>query len=510
MKKLLLLVVTLLSASFMSAQTMKEIPVHKRFHTISETGKYMITDDQAYVGIYNTETDEFDEYYDGRTNYQAGMGNMVTDNGYMVGAVDGMPSVLDIKNKKWIPLGLKEGDLQYSMANGITPSHKYIVGIIGMKGIPYGKLKYKPVLWTLNDDGTYGEYEELPYPEKDFSGVTPMYILANCISEDGTVIAGQLMRQDNECLPIIYHKSQDGTWTYEVYDEGLCEPGLEFPEFPVEPIAPDLYEFMTEEEIAAYKEDSTAYADSLRQYNNHEIDKKPEYKPEKSYYASDEENNLFKEAWDKYMEDSYAFSDQLKVFRTFFYEHVTPNFYAQNSVNLSANGKYYATTFNKNYKLGDAALFTVDNGFELHDFEDGNYAYCVTNDGDLFVSDKKSPFVYPAGSSECISLADWLRSKGENEAADWLGTVNTRIAKCNSNGRVISGFSGKSSKDFRSWIIKLDETPTGITGIEQSGNSHVKAYDLQGRIVAEGEYNEVRNNLKRGIYIINGRKVVVK
>ena len=43
MKKLLLLVVTLLSASFMSAQTMKEIPVQKRFHTMSENGKYMIT-----------------------------------------------------------------------------------------------------------------------------------------------------------------------------------------------------------------------------------------------------------------------------------------------------------------------------------------------------------------------------------------------------------------------------------------------------------------------------------
>lgn len=48
------------------------------------------------------------------------------------------------------------------------------------------------------------------------------------------------------------------------------------------------------------------------------------------------------------------------------------------------------------------------------------------------------------------------------------------------------------------------------TDIEQSGNSHVKAYDLQGRIAAEGEYNEVRNNLKRDIYIINGRKIVVK
>ena len=494
----------------MSAQTMKEIPIQRAFESMSENGKYMITIDQAYIGIYNTETDEYDEYTDAVTDYQAGMGNMVTNDGFLVGAVGGMPSILDIENKKWTPLGLKEGDLQYSLANAITPSRKYIVGTVGLKNVSYGMLQYKPVLWTLKDDGTYGEYEELPYPEKDFSGVTPMYILVNCISEDGTVIAGQLMRQDNECLPLVYHKAQDGTWTYEVYDEGLCEPGLEFPEFPVEPIAPDLYEFMTEEEIAAYKEDSTAYADSLRQYNNHEIDKEPEYKPEKSYYASDEENNLFKEAWDKYMEDSYAFSDQLKVFRTFYYEHVTPNFYAQNQVNLSANGKYYSTTCCKNYKSGDAALFTVDNGFELHDFEDGNWAYTVTNDGDLFVSDKKSPFVYPAGSSECISLTDWLRSKGENEAADWLGTVDTRIAICSSNGRVISGFSGTSRNDYRSWIIKLDETPTGITDIEQSGNSHIKAYDLQGRIAAEGEYNEVRNNLKRGIYIINGRKVVVK
>lgn len=61
MKKILTLVIALASTCMTFGQTMKEIPVHKRFHTISETGKYMITDDQAYVGIYNTETDEFDE-----------------------------------------------------------------------------------------------------------------------------------------------------------------------------------------------------------------------------------------------------------------------------------------------------------------------------------------------------------------------------------------------------------------------------------------------------------------
>ena len=81
-----------------------------------------------------------------------------------------------IENKKWIPLRLKEGDLQYSMANGITPSRKYIVGIVGLKGIPYGKLKYKPVLWTLNDDGTYANMKSCPTPKKTSQG------LHRCIS----------------------------------------------------------------------------------------------------------------------------------------------------------------------------------------------------------------------------------------------------------------------------------------------------------------------------------------
>lgn len=36
------------------------------------------------------------------------------------------------------------------------------------------------------------------------------------------------------------------------------------------------------------------------------------------------------------------------------------------------------------------------------------------------------------------------------------------------------------------------------TGIEQSGNRHVKAYDLQGHIVAESEYNEVKKQYEKG------------
>lgn len=98
----------------------------------------------------------------------------------------------------------KKGDT-YSSANAITNSRKYIVGYIGNSN-GFGNTTIEPVIWTMNSDGTYADYEKLPYPEKDFTGVAPQYILPNCISEDGTVIGAQLVRQDNECLPMIYKK----------------------------------------------------------------------------------------------------------------------------------------------------------------------------------------------------------------------------------------------------------------------------------------------------------------
>lgn len=509
MKKLLLLVMTMLSTSFMSAQIMKEIP-GLRYHAMSENGKWMLAVDNGYIGILNTETDELQEYCDGVTGYTLGMGNMVTNDGFLVGNIDGAPSILDIEKKEWKQLPVKKGDT-YSSANAITNSRKYIVGYIGNSN-GFGNTTMEPVIWTMNSDGTYADYEKLPYPEKDFTGVAPQYILPNCISEDGTVIGAQLVRQDNECLPMIYKKAEDGTWTYEVYDKGLCEEGTEFPEFPTEePIVPSYYDYLSQEEAGAYKQDSTEYADSLWAYTIGESTQRPTYYPDPKYYMTEENLNMYNEAWDNYVTLSDEYLQKLTNFRSFYYEHVTPNFYTMNGVWLSTNGKYYATTCKKGWEgtIGDAALLTVGETSELYDYKDGLSGYCVTNDGDFFVSDAGTAYVYPANNKEKVTLIDWLRSKGETEAADWLSDKETGIAICSGDGRVISGYFGAAGI-YDSWLIKLDETPTGITGIEQDGNSHVKAYDLQGRIVAEGEYNEVRNNLKRGIYIINGRKVVVK
>lgn len=510
MKKLFLLVMAVISTGLIHGQVMKELP-GLRYHAMSENGKWMLSVQQGWIGILNTETDEFQEYDDPMISYDLGLGNMVTNDGFLVGAVDGMPSILDIENKKWIPLGLKEGDLRgATQANGITQSRKYIIGGVSINGNSFGRLSMKPVIWTQNEDGTYGPYEELPYPKTDFAGREPQYILTNCISDDGTVIAAQMMMQENECLPLIYHKSEDGTWTYEIYDKEVCEPGVEFPEYPTEePVVPDLYNYMTEEQIEAYKRDSTAYKDSLWNYNIGESDVMPTYYPDKRYYASEEANQQFDEDWKNYEKESNIFMEKLQAFREFYAQNVNLSFYGQNAVWMSPNGKYYATTCEKNYSLGDAALFTIGETLQKHDYEDQLYGFCVTNDGDFFVSNTGTAYVYPAGSTERVTLVDWLRSKGETEAADWLAERTTGTAICSGDGRVISGFTGGGGL-YDSWIIKLDAQSTGIKDINTEADANVKVYDLQGRLVKEGKASEVKNSLRKGIYVINNRKVAVK
>lgn len=514
MKKLLTLAAALLFTGAMTAQKMMELPQNQRFHAMSENGKYMVYGENGVVGVFNTETEEYKEFFDNYETYMLGTGNMVTDDGYIVGAVNESPAILDIEKGEWTMLPIKESDeRKLAAANAITPSRKYVIGYTSTdKG--FGGLMIKPVIWTQQEDGSYGMYEDLPYPEKDFTGAAPKYILTNCVSADGNVIAAQLLMQDNYCLPMVYRKAQDGSWTYEVYDKGLCEEGLTFPEFPdTEPVLPNQYDYMTEEEIAAYRQDSIEYRDSLNAFRYGEIETPPTYYPDQKNYMSDEARESYEKARAEYNAVATEYSEKLMAYRQFFSEHVTKNFYEQNIVWLSSNGKYYATTALKNYVHGDAVMFTVgDDGLEMNDHEDGLSAYCATNDGDLFVSDGVTAQVYPADGGRRITLPDWLRAKGETEAADWLENSTTSgLAICSGNGRVLSGYY-RNTGGYTSWIIKLDDTATGISEIENEADptAHVKVYDLQGCFIKEAPAANATDGLAKGIYIINNKKVIVK
>ena len=499
-----------------SAQTMMEIPHYVRFHAMSENGKYLLGVEQGYVGVYDTETGELDEYSDptGLVGYDLGLGNMVTNDGYLVGNVNGVPAILDIKNKTWTELGVSESEkTRYSCANGITPSRKYIIGHVQTDN-KQGEIQSKPVIWTLKDDGTYGMYEELPYPEKDFTGAPTKYILPNCISADGNTIAAQQVMAENGCLPMVYRRAQDGSWTYEVYDKGQCAPGTEFPEHPgTEPDVPDPYDYMTAEEAAAYKQDSTEYADSLWAYKIGDCPIRPTYWPDQLTYMSDENKSRYDEDMNDYNNTVTAYYEKLRAYRDFVYEHVAANFYTQNGVWMPSDGKYYVATGKKGWSGagGDAALFTIGDELELYDYGDGLYGQSCTNDGDVFVTDFGTAYVYPAGSTERVTLQEWLRMKGENEAADWLDNVATGTAIVSGDGRVLSGFTGVAGS-YSNWIIKLDDIPTGIDEIADDADptAPVKVYDLQGRLIKECPRAEATSGLTKGVYVIGNKKVAVK
>ena len=88
----------------------------------------------------------------------------------------------------------------------------------------------------------------------------------------------------------------------------------------------------------------------------------------------------------------------------------------------------------------------------------------------------------------------------------------------NSAGKIQAGSSTTKCNAFRAWLteipaaareITIDGDATGINSIENGKQKNDDVwYDLQGRRI--GQWSMVNGQLKSGIYIINGKKVVVK
>ena len=88
----------------------------------------------------------------------------------------------------------------------------------------------------------------------------------------------------------------------------------------------------------------------------------------------------------------------------------------------------------------------------------------------------------------------------------------------NSAGKIQAGNSETKCNAFRAWLteipaaareITIDGDATGINSIENGKQKNDNVwYDLQGRRI--GQWSMVNGQLKSGIYIINGKKVVVK
>lgn len=326
--------------------------------------------------------------------FTAGLGNGLSNNGVVLGTSDVSVSIAGYGEKGvWHNLPVRPEDTGMCSANGISADGKIICGNVGNVafGADDGSIMVHPVIWTLNEDGTYALYQDLPFPTKDFLGQTPQYVTAVSISSDGKTIAGQVVSNSGMYAePVIYSQATDGTWSYKmVNNQEIFNPNnVEYPQYPNDqPEFPEITNYATPEEITAYEAAVEAYynygANQPQMTDFMTDEEKAAYQeavdnwnPEESFYPSPEEfmtteeleayNAAVEEFWAsypdfpslrdfmseeevaKYDADEAAYNEAMEIWYAKFQEYQTtleeltadiPHFIF-NTVILSSNGRF--------------------------------------------------------------------------------------------------------------------------------------------------------------------------
>ena len=337
MKKFLLLasVAAFGAASMMaSVNNPTEYPDYG-FVGFSPNNQFAVSEVYGKVIIENLVTGDKYEYEDG---FGTGTGNFISNTGVIVGQQGGAFAAW-WQNGQWNEVNDQTAG-NMSIASGITRDGTRMVGSIAPAGYDgsYEGLMLVPCYWDLQDDGTYGHTNYLPYPEKDLTGRVPQYITALCVSEDGKTIVGQVTDFAGSIYqPIVYTLGDNGEWSFTLIHNNLYHPeGIEIPEDPGDSPNVQPESFMSEEELAAYNkavEDYYANQDSLM-FPEIEDFMQPEKWDE--YQAALDE---YYETWENYPEYSdYMTEEELAA-----YNQAVEDYYAEQEKNVYPDYLDYMT-----------------------------------------------------------------------------------------------------------------------------------------------------------------------
>ena len=349
MKAIYSMMLAAMVAGTASAQTAKMYE-GVNFSKLSNNGKWLIENTQGTFTVYNRTTEESFSCSDpdGMKMYMPGLGRSITDDGKLVGMCDGNAGICVGGEWTYLPQPTGVGS-SYNTAHAITPDENRIVGILGNNGASMGGdgLMAYPVIWTKNSAGEY-ECNTLPYPSVDFLGKTPQYVTAISIADDGKTIAGQV--RDNSgfyVMPIVWREQTDGTWAYsmlgesEIYDKSRLG---ELPEYPVTPVSPNVGDYMTQADADAYNNALEEYNEKVQLYYDGLLDEWPEYPKYEDYISDATRKQAYLDAMEKYNADQQKYMSDLMAYQAKLDEITTQCGFTQNSLFLSANGRYLGTT----------------------------------------------------------------------------------------------------------------------------------------------------------------------
>ena len=522
MKKSLLIGVSALTTLGMYAQVDGVTPIPNMFaKTISANGKY-VGSQAGDVHIINVETGEATYYSD----IFLGLGNAVADNGFAVGNGAGdIPTVLQ-NGQVIIPDNLKH--LGFCDLNAVTPDFTRLVGIAssGRKGI-----MYVPFYCDINEDGVVGPPHVLPMPEKDFFGYVPQYATAVWISADGKTIAGQIV--DNRGFltsPIIFREDENGEWSYLLPTQDDFNPqNLPMPDDPYvnEPPYPEYVDFMDEDSRAIYEEEYEAWVMGAGSY------------PRPFDFMTVEQEQAYKDAVNKYDEWYESVEDEIEnSLRQYFAIAATTVSTPLNELTLNAQGTSVG------YMMGYEAFESPRNEIWIYDIENfdnfevsklnsrnmGAFPAQILPDGTVIAATPRdsghNTFIKPAGQDNFMSFYSYLDQTNPSYAA-WLNADVPNGAGLVSASDDLTVFAGgcqiynlsnslqsqwgSSNLMFYSYVMTDARTFAGVEeNLVDADNGVYRVFNLQGVNVLTTENKADLNNLAKGIYIINGKKTIIR
>lgn len=436
MKKFLL--IAMAAASVAGAQAEPTILPNQQILSISPNGKWAASELYEQVTLINLETGEKSTFQDDGSctySYMLGVGRCIANNGWTVGATSYSSPAVVFHGSDYTVLPMPDGITQAS-AVAITPDARYIVGSYYKSNDAMGDVTMTvPCLWESDADGNWGEPLLLPYPELDFTGRAPQYVSANCITDDGSLIIGQVRDfGGGYCYPLLYTKNSEGNWEYEILHPELLNPNnVEFPEWPGEgPESPTMEDYISEEGLAAYNE---AVDEFMANYNETGVWDSSAY-PEMSNFMTQEEIDAYDAAMAAYTELQEQWDIDFSAFNNAYMACIADGApFVYNNLHLSADGRLLAVTCQKTYVIGDDPEFgetVIHNTPYVFNLKAGSYSANagdinhiisgIANDGTILARD---PAVMPEASQVCTpdgtyhALADYVSLRNA-ELGTWV------------------------------------------------------------------------------------------
>lgn len=460
------------------------------------------------------------QYYD--TSY-IGLGNSVANTGVTVGSSDGDIASVMIGGKTIVPDAINPDKYWFCGLNAITPDGTKVCGIVNnTSGNP---IRYIPFVASINPEGVVSDVTILPYPELDFFNAEPAFVTAVWISDDGKTVAGQVVDwRGMYSYPIVFSEAADGKWSYKLPSAALFNPShIEIPANPWREgeEEPEPEEFMSGAKKAAY----------LKAYEEFSTNGGPE--PNPLEYMTDDQKIDYQRAVTKYNVWFNAHIPEIKAYEAIYSQVLenTPTFF-DNELALSPDGKTLMLHGGLTNKQGEIVgkIYSFDcvkNELStIYDTPTGQYfPQQILPDGTMLATkglmDVPNALIYQPGSTIGLSVQDYLADMGYPELAEWLEKLcskGTGVLNMNNDKTLITGaLMSEQIEDFdydnSDYYFSTYFIAFGEAGIEslaaQLSDGTLRVFTLQGVKVMETKEASDLYNLPSGIYIINGKKVIL-